>query len=175
MSKRSSNVYKSFKVISSLNDVSIQECKNQIFSLPIFSQYNLGPDFQDMLSFNDICNFFIWLNPVGLLLVIFCLGFQSWESLHRNMVVLPIVGLPGSKAQLVSLSASASVNNNLDLIISFYAIDQSASILVIFYCFDFNALSWITFAASFPMIWTWLENNSVTNCIKYRSTFTSEL
>ena len=113
MSKRS-NVYQSLIWVDQLcphgfNDLSIQKCKNQIFPLHIFSQYNWGSDFQNMLSFKVICDFLIWVNPVGLSLVIFYFGFQSREGLHRNMVMLLIVGLHGSKGPSVFLQCDHKV------------------------------------------------------------------
>ena len=96
MSKRS-NVYQSFIWVKQLpphgcNDFPLQKCKNQIFHLYIFSQYSWGRDFQKMLLLMSSVTF-----SFGLSLVIFCFGFLSWEGLHRNIVILLMVGLHRSK------------------------------------------------------------------------------
>ena len=93
-----SNVYLSFIWVHQLspygcNDFPIQKCKNQIFPLYIFSQYSWGRDFQKMPLLISSVTF-----SSGLSLVIFCFGFQSWEGLHRNIVILLMVGLHRSKA-----------------------------------------------------------------------------
>ena len=48
-----------------------------------------------------------------------------------------------------NLSASASAKDNLDVVMSFYALDQFDSVLVISCCFDFYSLSVNMFVASF--------------------------
>ena len=87
----------------SINDLSIQQSKNQFFPLDIFSQCHWRPDFKNMFPFKVICDFFSWINPVCLPLIISCSGFQSRKSLHRNTVMLLIVRLHRCKVPTIFL------------------------------------------------------------------------
>ena len=77
----------------SLNDLSVEKCKDQIFLLNIFGKSNKGRDFKHMLLFKVIYFFFSWVDPVCFSHIIFCTSFQSGEGLNTNGILLLVVRL----------------------------------------------------------------------------------
>ena len=68
----------------SLNDLSVEKCKDQIFLLNVLGKYNKGRDFKHMLLIKLIYYFFSWVNPICFLYIIFCTSFQSGEGLNNS-------------------------------------------------------------------------------------------
>ena len=75
----------------SLNDLSVEKCKDQIFLLYIFGKCNRGPDFKHMLLFKVIYYFFSRLNPICFPYMIVCTNFQSGEGLNTSGMLLLVV------------------------------------------------------------------------------------
>ena len=65
----------------SLNDLSVEKCKDQIFLLNIFGKSNKGRDFKHMLLFKVIYYFFSWENPICFLYLL--QKFSEWWGLEQ--------------------------------------------------------------------------------------------
>ena len=96
----------------SLNDLSVEKCKGQIFSLDIFGKCNIEPDFKHMLHFKVISFFLSWVDQICFPQIIFCTSFQSGEGLKTNGILLLVVWLDWPKVLTIFFQS----NNKLFLL-----------------------------------------------------------